>query len=231
MEPSFYLVDDFDEDDDLGHYESEEDFDDRYFNEDEQQITVNPTKLLYSNIQNMKLPIDMIKEILIHSTLPTFVKLCHSSKEVQKLCTNDLWQLKFNQNQLGIKHNPQNYNDWIKLYHYYFILEKKVNHYLMWMLLKETCGDILLEKDLSNEQMVDLLNNIDAHSIRLEYRHDPFKRRFNKTIYISRDWSHLTLEVITIEHSYIVTELQLKEFIRELFYYGYLDENKFYYNC
>jgi hypothetical protein len=78
---NYYLVEDFNEDDDLGYYDSEEEFDDSLFNKVEQDEIIIK-KPIYSNIQNMKLPIDMMKEILIKSTIPTFVKLCNSSKDI-----------------------------------------------------------------------------------------------------------------------------------------------------
>ena len=138
-----------------------------------------------------------------------------------------MWELKFNQYNLHyLKYNPKNYTDWIKLYHYYFFLDKKVNHYIMWMLQKESCRTIILEKSLSNEQLLDLLNDVGANYINID-----FKRLSDDNIFIcrTRDWTHMNVEVITIENKYYVSELQLKEFIKTLFYFGYLDENKYYY--
>jgi hypothetical protein len=78
--------------------------------------------LIINNLNTMNLPIDIMEEILYRSTIPTYIKLCNSSKEFKKLCNNNLWQKKFNQYNIDVDKTPIYFDDWVLLYKKY--LEK-----------------------------------------------------------------------------------------------------------
>lgn len=209
----------------LDYFDSDNEFDDYlYFNElndgdDEQPIILK--KQLYSN---MKLPMDIMKEILINSNIPTFIKLCNSSHDIRHLCDYNMWNLKFSQYNLIVNENPGNYYDWVKLYQKNMLVNKAMYKFLLW--LPKGNKTFILDKELPNQQLIDILNELGAHKIRDKLGHMGGKQ-FN--IYYGRlsDFD-LSTNYIYIDHSYMISYEQLNELIYKLFYYGYLDVNKDY---
>ena len=85
-------IKDLEYDDTLGYYDTDEEIDYSYYVEE----PIINTPLVNTNRQHMYLPIDTMKEILIHSDIDSFINICKSSKNSDKICTNELWVSKFN---------------------------------------------------------------------------------------------------------------------------------------
>ena len=81
-----------DEFDDLGHFDSNDEFDDTLFNlvEHENDFLKETENVSYQSYDSI-LPLDMIKQILLQSDIPTFIHLCRSNKRIKQLCDNRLW--------------------------------------------------------------------------------------------------------------------------------------------
>lgn len=69
-----------------------------------------------NNMNNMKLPVDTMKEILYSADIETYINLCNTSKEFKKLCNT--WKLKFNQYGIDTE-NINDFNHGVRLYKKY----------------------------------------------------------------------------------------------------------------
>ena len=209
---------------DLGYFDSDDSNDSGYYEESD-DIEPLANNLNY-NLYNMTLPYDSIKEIVYHSDIPTFISLCNSSSAIRKLCTNDLWKLKFGQYQIPIKHNST-FNDWVKSFYDYKnkpVLYKRKSIQLINDLLYHNQQSIVinLNKMLSDDNLIQRLQNVGA---KLYFdptlnAHYPFDRGVsNKKIEIQQTDS--LLSSIDIGNYVMSTEAAMK-FVYELYMDGYL---------
>jgi hypothetical protein len=162
----------------------------------------------------MFLHIDIIKEIVKQSDIPSIINICKSSKNSEHWCTNTLWIMKFNQFNIPIyKPIPTTFNQWAKLYH----LNCKADGYINTFLIHNYA--ISLQKDLENIQLIYMLNNIINKRVLPLF----ICRRGNK--------QHINFDMLTYYEpnricKYIadihITEVELKEFIYQLFLQKYL---------
>ena len=239
---NYYEEEFVDDDNQLGYFDSEEEFDDTlYLNEPQSIIQINePYSNIPSskneceqhifNIKSMKLPLDMMKEILLYTDIPTYIKLCSSSSTIKNLCTNNLWKFKFEQYNIKIYNNPTTFTDWLRLYNEHvkqLSLYKNANCYIRWMLPKHKSIYIQLEKPINDNQLFYILKYIGSYT-----NHPDLAKRYSKNsnnIYIARgrSWNDMMLDMIYVEN-YILTEEQLIDFIHQLFVNNYLDKNKVY---
>lgn len=101
---------------DLGYFDSDESYASDFLEESEEENDFYKPKPVINNLKEMFLPKDVMLEILYNSEMSAYIKLCSASKEFKKLCTNDLWENKFNQYDIKIIKKPVNFNDWVQLY-------------------------------------------------------------------------------------------------------------------
>ncbi len=98
--------------DDLGYFDSDESYVSDYVDDSSESEDLF-YKPVY-NMNNMKLPVDTMKEILYSSDIDTYINLCNTSKEFKKLC-NNTWKLKLNQ--YGIETgNIDDFNHGVSIY-------------------------------------------------------------------------------------------------------------------
>ena len=150
----------------LGYFDSSEEFDDKFYLSEEENkensiknTIVTTTNYNYNN--SMRLPRDIMKEILYQSDIHTFVELCNSGKVIKGMCTNDMWKYKFNQHNINIVGNPKTYRDWIQLYidyDYHFKVKKYIDAYPK----NDKDAIIYLTHPLSNDKLKNILENIGA---------------------------------------------------------------------
>jgi hypothetical protein len=207
-------IEDLEYDDTLGYYDTDEDIDYSQYNYNEEPITNTP---LSSNRQHMYLPIDTMKEILRHSDIESFITICKSSKDSAKICTNELWVSKFNQNNIPIYEPiPTTTTDWLNLYHLSMVADKYINTFL------KQQYTISLQRELTNEVLGNIISNIKHMDFKPSY----FNARKNYYRIHFNTWQWLPYQVAGISLTY----QELKEFIYQLFFYRYLLEKNIRYN-
>jgi hypothetical protein len=213
-----------DDDLELGYFDSEEDVDYTFY--EEEPIYQHPLNK-YNNIEHMKLPIDIIQEILYHSDINTYINLCNSSNIIKNLCNNNMWQEKFDQYNIPVNENPTTFKDWVKLYknsNHYISLYDKADKYIKWNVYPIETTNIILEKSLLESTLIMLLKKVGAINI----YNSVDKKLKDKLLNIIRVYVDKNYSYIHILH-YELTLNQFINFIQYLFYYKYLDENKIYY--
>lgn len=155
-----------DDDLELGYFDSDDEEED-YTLYEEEPIYQQPLKK-YNNIEHMKLPIDLIQEILYHSDIPTYTELCNSSNIIKNLCDNNMWQRKFNQYNIPVNENPTTFKDWVNLYknyNRYISLYDKAEKYVKWNVYPIETTNIILEKSLLESTLIMLLKKVGARTI------------------------------------------------------------------
>lgn len=213
-----------DDDLELGYFDSdEEDVD--YTLYEAEPIYQQPLNK-YNNIEHMKLPIDIIHEILYHSDIPTYIELCNSSNIIKNLCDDNMWQKKFNQYNIPVNENPT-FKDWVKLYknyNRYVSLYDKAEKYVKWNVYTIEPTNIILEKSLLESTLIMLLKKVGAIKI-FNSVDKKLKDKLLNIIRVDVDKNYSYIHILQYE----LTLNQFINFIQYLFYYKYLDENKIYY--
>ena len=227
----------------LGYFDTDEEFDDQYYLSEEEELEPEkPAIESYSYIPN-----EMLKEILMHSDISTFRKLCLSNKKIFGLCDNNMWRLKFKQNNLMVTGNPTNFNEWINLYN-----DMYADQFIRKYIKVGTISNINLQKMLPDDVLIKILKNIGATKESF-YIGNYRTNLYNITIYWLNNYqmpniiwdddksSFVSLVVgddesfeafykrrdnriiIKIYHHFL-TYQQLKKFIHQLFYHNYINE-------
>lgn len=219
-------MEEYDYDDtELGYYDSEEEVDDSlYFKEEESEPIANTPVIVNKFVQKMNVPMELIIEILKYTDLDTFVKLCQSSKDIKNVCTNPLWELKFKQIDHHFYQNvPNTYQGWLKLYYSLPFYDQADQYIDMFLRVKHrvfTGEDynfkIRLVKDMSSDAFRMILGKIGINI-------SPYA-----TFSINRDNGIKVIinnvNKLTYIFNVVVTDMQLREFIYQLFVNRYLNK-------
>lgn len=198
----------------LGYYDNDDEFDDSLFLQEEPVIE---EKVVVKELNVGILTNDLMREILCWSDMNTFVKLCSSSKDMRKLCTDQLWKYKFAQ--YNITSCATSFLEWSKLYQQHLRdseIYQKTNTFIKsrpkYLLTTE------LQRELPNKQFKDLIEKVGYH----EDLYSPHRRI--KTYNLTIDYHK---EGMMIEN-YSLSFEQFREFIFQLFKQQYLDDKWLY---
>jgi hypothetical protein len=170
---------------------------------------------------------DVMTEILIQSSIPTFIKLCNSSHRIRNLCTNELWKLKLKQNNIYIKAGLTNYDDYLDYYSYF--------HYqsLFYKFIKTIQNNkstiIDLDYNLDNQELIHLINRSDNHQ--LNYDDKINNLNINRTTdynIIVKNSSISTLSLYKINNTITLNFNSFMYLVKNLFKNEYLNENKYF---
>lgn len=200
--------------DDLGYFDSDESYASDYVDDSsESEEFYKPV----NNMNNMRLPVDTMKEILYSADIETYINLCNTSKEFKKLC-NNTWKLKFNQ--YGTE-KIDDFNHGVRLYKKYLQDLKLYDTVDIFMKeFEKTPRDevyvlIKLTKPITHNKLQLLINN---HELNNEYSMQVLNFKFKKYGLTKILDNNLTYN-------------QLRHLIFKLFEMGYLDRyNRYFYN-
>lgn len=228
------MYQEFDDDDynNLGYYDSD-DFDDSLYYNDVTHIIEIP--IIQNEYIPTYLPNDSLHDILKYADMDTFIKMCSSSKNMRRLCTNQLWQYKFNQHDIPIHNQPIFFNDWVKLYYqhlHHSKIEEKVDHYLLMIrnhnesffleqLKRSAFFTIHLQKKLTNQQLIYFLRTITKNDDNFDLnRHNDFII----DVYYDKLRDYGFKYNVRISRGIILTTQEFKELLYQLFLNHYLHE-------
>lgn len=207
----------------LGYYDSNEGYASDFVDSSEEEDFYKHVPII-NNLNTMNLPIDIMEEILYRSTIPTYIKLCNSSKEFKKLCTNNLWQKKFNQYNIDVDKTPIYFDDCVLLY------KKHLEKLALYRITDEFIEGFEYTSYIKlNEILIKLNKIIDLNTL-LSLMSIQNETQWNNN-FETLSIKYKKHVIYTVEYSYVLDPDKLREFIYNLFYYGYLDKyNKYFYN-
>jgi hypothetical protein len=154
-----------------------------YFNED---VIHQPIVQPIDNVNTRFLPTDPMLDVLRHADMKTYVKLCTSSKDMRKLCTNQLWRYKFNQNGITIKTDPNYFNEWVELYkqhlhdsqiyakvdRYLYFIQQNKDAFFLGTLTTSAYFTINLQKPLTKNQLIIFIKSTGADYDKFHFFND-----------------------------------------------------------
>jgi hypothetical protein len=185
---------------------------------------------------DMLLPCDIIREIMYHCDMNTFINLHFVAKKFRILCDYPLWEKKMNHIDATISFHPSNYEGWIQLYKNYLNDMKLYNNaatlidlfkhapctnrgcnadYILIKLNKTiTVNNYyrLITKSCDEHYVIANSNNYDINCLRMT-----LKNIFNPSKFL--------LSVFNNDLNYT----QSKQLFFYLFYYEHLDQNYSYF--
>lgn len=212
--------------DNLSFYDSEDsyDYDDDFYEKFYHEQEIEPKSNIISVNVIPNLNNDMLKEILKHGDMKSFVKLCDASKNMKNICNNDLWKYKMKQQYNVIIDENYTFDEWKKMYHY-LSFDNKAKYIIKW-LYDEQDNKILLKKPIDYDMLVNMIKSIG-------YKTAPFKSIPFSIINLSFHYSTNPNATVYYEniheqkyynniYGFRLTNDQLKQLIQQLLYKGYL---------